>query len=192
MNYKNSIFIDSKVLFILFLVTIIVVSITVFVTGIDIKRSIYFNTFITISILSFCFFAFLFISLYFGIRIKETVGNLSKQVQIFNVGSPTIDLDFPDFADDFESGVAAIILWLGATISIILLFFFFETILWGGIVIISAGLYWIFYRATKFVFRKNIMCKNNLLKSLSQSFLYTFMYSSWIYGCVFVVYYFKN
>ncbi|TAG54918.1 MAG: hypothetical protein EAZ27_08110 [Cytophagales bacterium] len=123
------------------------------------------------------------------------MGDLKKDFQLINSGnvSPTIDnIDFPDVFEDFETALVAGLAWIGATILLIFLLFFFETILWGGIIILTAAMYWIFYRATKFVVRKNANCKRNLIKSLSKSFLYTFLYSSWIYGCVFVAYYFKN
>lgn len=175
--------ISSKLLFIGFLIVIPLVVGTVFLTGLDVKRTILSNTILSIGILSIIIFSLLTIALYFGVKMKEDVGNLTKKIKFVEMTGYSGTTDFNPFeiGDGIEGILFSVLLWIVATIVLILLLFFFETILWASLMIIGALLYWIFYRAVKLVLYQGVNCKGNLEKSVWTSLKYTFLYSSWTF-----------
>jgi hypothetical protein len=177
-----------------------VTSLTVFVTGLDIKRSIYENSLITLTILSASFFCFLTTGLYFGLKLKDTLGKMTDKIKWVN-GAEGVDhspgFHFPDIGgieigdvpsgDGCEGVIAGIFLWIIATVLIFIFLFFFGTILWAFMVIISAALYWVFYRAVRLVLKHGNKCKNDLYESIKMASSYTLLYTAWIYLIVFVL-----
>lgn len=194
-NSKKIIFITSKSIFTISLVVVTVTILIVFITGLKINRSIIDNSLISLSILSFSFFTFVTCGLYFGLKLRDNIGDLTKQIKWESTGS-----GFPDFgsgggASSIEVGaehggiegiILAILLWIVVTIILVFLIVFFEAIVWALLMIFLGMLYWIFYRALRLVFKNSIECKGNFSKSALLGFKYTVLYSSWIYGIVLV------
>ncbi len=189
------ILISSKLLFISFLITIAVTSLTVFFTGLDIKRSIYENTFITLTILSGSFFCFLTAGLYYGIKMKQTMKvKLNNEVKVSTVPAeaPDMNFDVPEMGDGIEGALLSLLFWVAVTFGTVAFLFFFETILYGGFIVIVAALYWIFYRALRLVLKQSILCKGDLTAAVKTGFIYTLLYSGWIYLIVYGFYILKK
>jgi hypothetical protein len=179
---------NGKTAFYLFIPTVAIVVLTVWITGLDIKRTITVNAFYSLSILTFLFFAFVTIGLYRGVGITDDFGNIKSKIGFVEPSGISGDIPFPEIASDgIEGIVAGILLWIGIMILIIVLAFFFETIVYAGVVIFSGILYWIFYRATKLIFRYSPVTKNNLAKSMWIGLRYSFMYTAWIYAIILLI-----
>jgi hypothetical protein len=198
---RNQRLISSKLIFVIFLITIAVISLTVFLTGLDIKRSIYENTLITLTILSTSFFCFLTGGLYFGIKLKDTVGKLTDKIKFVEPGGQATLPDISEGGgavleaaggDGCEGLIVGIIAWLAITVFVIFFLVFFETVLWAGIMIVGAALYWVFFRATRLVLKNGNKCKNDLYNSSRIGLIYTVLYASWIYLIVFGLQYWKK
>jgi hypothetical protein len=185
--------VNAKSVFIISLLIIAITILTIFFSGLHIHRSIIDNSVISLSILSVSFFLFISCGLYSGIKLKDDIGNLTQHIK-FTESSGYL----PDFSSksegagtvaeaggDLEGIIGAILIWIVATIIIILLIVFFDTIVWAGIILFLAMLYWIFFRALRLVFKNSIKCRGDLVKSVSYGAGYTILYSAWIYGIIF-------
>lgn len=190
---KRFLFITGKSTFIITLVIIIATLLSVYFTGIPIHRSIIQNSFISLSILSTCFFLFISVSLFLGIKIKDNVGDLTKQIKVADddVSSTIIDtlsssdekngcFDF-SISDYGESLLFSILTWLLVSVILVLLLALFQTLIWALLLSIIAMLYWVFFRALRFVFKNTHLCKGHLQKSIRYGLSYTVLYTSWIY-----------
>ena len=72
------------------------------------------------------------------------------------------------------------------TILIIVLLIVLEAVFWFSLFIILAMLYWIFFRALKFVFNKSKDTKGDIGISAVYSLTYTLLYVGWIFGIVYL------
>jgi len=63
---------------------------------------------------------------------------------------------------------------------------FFETVVWVMLMIFLGMLYWVFFRALRLVFKNSVKCKGDFSKSVLLGLGYTLLYTSWMYGIVFV------
>lgn len=77
--------------------------------------------------------------------------------------------------------ITTILLWIFIAISAVMLLIFVFTILWSALLILIFILYWLFFRALRLVFLKSQLCKGNMGLSLGYSFLYTLLYTGWIF-----------
>jgi len=198
-NGKKVILVTSKSVFTISLIVAFVTILFVFITGLKINRSIIDNSLISLSILSLSFFTFITCGLYFGFKLKDNIGDLTKQITWESSGSGV----FPDFDSGGGKGVmegsieagaehgiegiiVTILLWVGITIFLVLLIVFFETIVWAMLMIFLGMLYWVFFRALRLVFKNSVKCKGNFSKSVLLALGYTLLYTSWMYGIVLV------
>lgn len=176
-------------LFNLSILVIFIVTIAVWISGYDLHRTILDNAVFSMFILSLLFFSFLSIGLYLGVGIEDDYIK-SNEIQpqggmadVFSSTDGSTHYDFPigDFASDgIEGIVIGILLWLGIMLLSILFIVFFEYIFLASILAISANLYWVFFRATKMVFRYARWTKNNLKRSMWIGIKYSIMYAGWI------------
>lgn len=97
----------------------------------------------------------------------------------------TPDLPNIDVGDGIGSLVLSILLWIGMTILFVFLLILLEAVFWFSIFIILAMLYWIFFRALKFVFSKSIDTKGDIGISAIYALVYTSLYTGWIFGIVY-------
>ncbi|MFL5730334.1 MAG: hypothetical protein ACJ75J_12680 [Cytophagaceae bacterium] len=187
-------FVNTKWIFIISLIVISITMLTIYISGLHIHRSIRENSLIYLSILSVSFFLFICCGLYSGMKLKDDVGNLTRHIKFTEPSGYMPDLGpaaegtgvAAEAGGDPEGILGAIILWIVATIAIIMLIIFFDTIVWAGIMLFLAMLYWIFFRALRLVFKNSRSCKGDLVKSISYGAGYTILYSSWIYGIIFL------
>ncbi len=173
----------------LFFASLIIAGLTilfVWLFGLGKHRTLFENTFFSTVILTTILFQFLFIGLYNGFRLKENLGRIFKRPTFEKPDSEFLIFDFT-FSSELE---AFFVLILSIPI-LIFLILNLAIFLWAAILLFIAILYWIVYRAIKFVLRKSVKCKNNSLKSLAYSFLFTLLYSVWFYVIIFGVHYFK-
>ncbi|MEO6695067.1 MAG: hypothetical protein ABIY50_08530 [Ignavibacteria bacterium] len=174
-------------------IVIIIASVTVIIFGAKNQKTFYEDTVILVSVLSGLLFTFLAGGLYKGIKLKDNIGkigdriNSMKKPDITDTSSTPIEPDFSGIGEFIMS----IILWFIAAVLAAIIFWLIGTILWIMFILIAAALYWIFYRALRLVFKKSVICRGDLLKSVSYALLYTFLYTSWVYAMVYGLKYLK-
>ncbi len=170
---------------------------TVYLTGFTSSRSILDNATISLSILCTIFFGFLTSSLYYGIKLKDDVGDLTRKIKWLNntateavadvpdiagksggKGSMLPDLDLGDGADEFAAAVFA---WIAVTLAFIAFLFLFETVIWAFVLLLAAMLYWVFFRAVRLVLKNSPRCRGRFSKAAFYGLGYTLLYSSWMY-----------
>ncbi|MFN3405958.1 MAG: hypothetical protein ACK40G_17820 [Cytophagaceae bacterium] len=192
------IIIKGKTAFYLFLLTSAIVIITVWLTGLNIHRTISENALYSLSIITFIFFTFISYGLYKGIGLSDNFGQTKSKITVVEptgiVGDVPLDkIPVGDFASEGLEGILiGIIMWIGILLLSVLLVFFFETVVLAGLTIFSGLLYWVFYRATRLVLRYSKFTKNNLAKSMGIALRYSLMYSGWVYAIIFLLEYFKK
>ena len=190
--------VESKSVFQISLWVIVLTVLGVYFWGLGSHHTFFENSIISTSILAFAFFAFTSIGLYRGIKLRDTLGKITDKP------TSTSGVDFtPDFSDGgpaidlgVEGGcigvIASFLLWIALAILISLALWIFSNLLLVVIAVFAAMLYWIFFRALRLVFKNSNKSRGNLLQSMKFGFMYTFLYSSWIYGIFMLTEYFKK
>ena len=174
-----------------FTVTIIVAVLTVFgvwLFGLGQNRSIFDNSILSTTILSVCFFLFLTLGLFKGVKLKDDIGKLTdrlKPSKIPDFSQAAHGADFISVGDGIGGIVLSIVLWIVVTILFALFIWLFGAVLWTSIIVFIAMLYWIFFRAVRLVFKNANKCKGNLTTSIAYGLFYTLLYNFWIYGIIF-------
>lgn len=184
---------DNKILTskTVFTVTIIVAVLTVlsiWLFGLGQHRTIFENSILSTTVLSIAFYLFLTIGLYNGIKLKDDIGKLTDKINISNLPDflhTGEGADFLDVGDGIGGIIISTALWILMTFLIGLFVWLFGAVLWSGIIVFIAMLYWIFFRALRLVFKNSNKCKGNLIISLVYGFFYTILYNFWIYGVIF-------
>jgi hypothetical protein len=185
----NNPIIKGTTSFYLAILVIIIVTITTWLSGYEIHRTILDNAVYSISILTLVFFLFLSISLYIGVGFEDDYPKKSEiqpQRGIGDVfssadGSPRIDFPLGDFVSEgIEGIIIGILMWLGIMLLTILFMVFFEYIFLATLLAFMGSLYWIFFRATRMVFRYVRWTKNNFKRSAWVGFKYSLLYTGWI------------
>ncbi|KQT23341.1 hypothetical protein ASG22_13285 [Chryseobacterium sp. Leaf405] len=126
--------------------------------------------------------------------MKENIGNILTKERIKKMSDKTpemgsFDFDGPAVGDGIGGIILSIILWILISVVFIFLLYCLGVFFWVVILLFTALLYWIFFRALRLVFKNSKHCKGNLLKSFAFGFFYSFLYISWIYGIIFLVNY---
>ncbi len=190
---NRRILIDSKKIFTISLIIIVITVLSVWFYGIGKHKTVIENTFISISILSIAFFLFITISLYNGTKLKDSLGKItdtfdSKKLNFLKEinGNSGFGHSVPEIGEGIGGIIASIILWIIATIIISYLFFALGAIIWMSILTFLAMLYWIFFRALRLIFKKSSECSGNVERSVFYGFTYTLLYNFWIYGIIFL------
>jgi hypothetical protein len=180
---------------------------TVYLTGFNSSRSLVENAAISLSILSTICFGFLTASLYYGIKLKDDVGDLTRKVKWLSNSATEVVADVPDVAgksggkgsilpdldigDGADEIAAAVFAWIAVTITFIAFLFLFETVIWAFVLLIAAMLYWVFFRAVRLVLKNSPKCRGNFSKAALYGLGYTLLYSSWMYAILLCVKYLK-
>jgi hypothetical protein len=188
MNTSRS-YLKGKSVFIVSLVVVSVTIITVYLTGINFNRSLTTNLYLSLSVIAGALFLFMLYGLYTGVGLIDNFPEFRKFRRgdfLATTGSMP-DIPATDIGDD-EGGIfVAILLWLGAALTFIVLLILLEAMIWVSVFIILAILYWVFFRALKFVFSKAAVTKGDLGISTAYSLGYTCLYTGWIFGIVYLV-----
>jgi len=195
---KTYTLINSKNVFTISLLVLVLTIIGVYFWGLGQHHTFFENSIITTTILSISFFLFVTISLYQGVKLKDNIGAITNKIQLQNIGetpdllpsSSGLDLDGGD--EGCAGIVVAIVLWVLAAIALAIIVWVFGNILVIGISAFVAMLYWIFFRALRLVFKHSNHCKNNLFGSIKIGLFYTLLYNFWIYGIFTLIYFLQK
>ena len=163
---------------------------SVFLLG---KRSIFYETELTLAIIAAALFLFLSVGLYHGVRVKrrDVPGVDTSGIPLKEVGDSFPDVsNVLDGIDGGDEGCLAALLALGiAILAGIALLFLLWLLLNLGIVLwvfLLAALSWVFYLALRQVFAKSRVCKGNLPASLGYALAYTLLYTGWLFALVWI------
>lgn len=197
MKFPKRLFLETKLLSYSTLGIIVLVILSVWLSGRDSHRSLFQNSVLSTSILAAAFFLFISVGLYYGLKLKENIGSiLNKQrLKRYSDNPPSVgsfDFDVPAVGDSIAGIILSIILWFVFTVILVFLLYFLGLFFWAAILLLAATLYWIFFRALRVVFKNSGKCKGNLLKSLTFGLFYSFLYISWIYGIIFLANYINS
>ncbi|WCO03552.1 hypothetical protein [Psychroserpens ponticola] len=181
-------YLKGESVFLISLLVIGITSLTVYLTGENYNRTITSNLYLSLSIIGTALFLFMTYGLYKGIGLTDNFPKFRKfkRGNIIGNASPTFDTPSVDVGDGIGGLIVSILLWIGMTFLIIILLLLLEAIFWFSLFIILTTLYWVFFRALKFVFSKSIETKGNLGISAVYSLTYTALYLGWIYGIVYL------
>jgi hypothetical protein len=194
MSFRRKYFLETKLLSYSTLAIIVLVVLSVWLSGTDSHRSLFQNSIVSTSILAIAFFLFISLGLYYGLKLKDNIGHVLNHEKIKRVSDKTPKIDGFEF-EPFDIGegiggiIISIIVWFLFSIIIAFVFYILGVFFWVVILLFAAMLYWIFFRALRLVFKNSKHCKGNLLKSLGFGFFYSFLYISWIYGIIFLANY---
>lgn len=189
-------FIETKLLSYSTLGIIILVILSVWISGRDSHRSLFQNSILSTSILAGVLFLFISLGLYYGLKLKDNVGSIlnKERIKKYSNKTPAIDgfdFDLPAVGDGIGGVIVSVAVWFLFSILLIFLSYFVGLFFWSAILFLAAMLYWVFFRALRQVFKSSEKCKGNVVKSFGLGLLYSFLYVSWIFGIIFLVNYIK-
>lgn len=182
-------YLKGKSVFVVSLLVVVITVITVSLTGENYNRSLTSNLYLSLTIIGFFLFVFMTYGLYKGIGLKDNFPKFRdfKSGDIITQSGTVPDLPSVEIGDGIGGLIMSILLWIGMTLLIFLLLILLEAIFWVSIFIILAMLYWVFFRALKFVFRKSVDTKGDIGVSTIYSLAYTVLYLGWIFGIVYLM-----
>ena len=197
MKFPKKLFLETKLLSFSTLGIIVLVILSVWLSGKGSHRSLFQNSILSTSILAGAFFLFISLGLYYGLKLKENVGNIFNKQRLdkYSDNAPAVgsfDFDPPVVGDSIAAAILSIVLWFLITIVLVVLLYFLGFLFWAAVLFLIAVLYWIFFRALRLIFKNSGKCKGNLLKSLGFGIFYSFLYISWIYGIIFLANYINS
>lgn len=185
-------YLSGKSVFTVSLIVIALTALTVYLSGIHFHRSLTTNFYLSLGIIGLCLFLFITYGLYQGVAIIDDFPNskeLGSQPLLPSAGEWPKLSGLPDIGLEEGIGglVAAILFWIAFSIVIFLLLLFWEAIFWYSLILILSMLYWVFFRALKFVFNKAVETKGHLEWSALYGLGYTSLYTGWMFGLVYLV-----
>ncbi|MBU2927562.1 hypothetical protein [Winogradskyella psychrotolerans] len=126
--------------------------------------------------------------LYKGIGLIDNFPKFQcfKRGNLIGNATPTFETPSIDGGDVISGLVLSIVLWIGMTILLVVLLIILEAVFWFSLFILLAMLYWIFFRALKFVFNKSKDTKGEIAISVVYAITYTLLYVGWIFGIVYL------
>lgn len=194
MKFPRKYFLETKLLSYSTVAIIVLVIVSVWLSGKGDHRSLFQNSLVSTSILTGVFFLFISSGLYYGFKLKDNVGNILNQERIKRYSDKTpsmdgFDFDPPVVGDGIGGAILSVVLWFVFSIVLIFLSYFLGLFFWSAILFLAAMLYWIFFRAVRQVFKNSGKCKGDIVKSLGFGVFYSFLYISWIYGIIFLINY---
>lgn len=185
---NNKEYLKGESVFFVSLIVIGITSLTVYLTGENYNRSVTSNLYLSLSIIGTVLFLFMTYGLYKGIGLIDNFPKFRKfkRGNIIGKASPTFDTPSVDVGDGIGGFILSIILWVAMTFFIIILLLLLEAVFWFSLFIILTTLYWIFFRALKFVFSKSKDTKGDIPISAVYAMTYSILYLSWIFGIVYL------
>lgn len=194
MKISSKHFLETKLLSLCTLTVIVGVVLSIWLSGLSYQRTLLQNFVFSTSILGVAFFLFISLGLYYGLKLKENVGNILDKERVKKAADkmPLLDgfnFDPPAVGDGIGGIILSIILWFVIAVLFTFLLYFLGVFFWIMILLFAAMLYWIFFRALRLVFKNSKYCRGSLAKSLGFGLFYSFLYLSWIYGIIFLVNY---
>ncbi len=171
----------TRPVFVISLLVTIITLLAVWLLGLGTHRTLFINSLLSVSLLSFFFLLYIVSGLYRGIKLKDNVGKITDRFP----GKRFKGLrDFGELPDGCAVDVDDALAWLAVAVVAIVLIWFLGNMLWVLILVFMAMLYWIFYRALRLIFKKSPVCRGNLPRSIGYGIYYTILYNFWIYGII--------
>lgn len=192
---RNKTFLETKFTFYASLVIILLIVLSVWISGRNSHHTLFQNSIVSITILAISFFLFVSISLYNGVKLKDNLGSVFskekfKEISTSSSGFDTANLDIPDVGSDGIGGIIfSIFAWIFFTIALLIMLYIIGVFFWSVLFLLLAMLYWIYFRALRLIFKNSGKCKGNLLESIGLGFFYSALYVSWIYGIIYLIKY---
>lgn len=182
-------YLKGKSVFVVSLLVIGVTILTVYLTGENYNRTITSNFYISLSVIGGVLFLFMTYGLFKGIGLTDNFPKFKNfKTGDYIASSGTLpDLPDVDVGDGIGGIIGSILLWIAMTILLFLLLILLEAVFWISIFIILAMLYWVFFRALRFVFSKSSDTKGDIGNSVIYSLMYTSLYLGWMFGIVYLV-----
>jgi hypothetical protein len=187
--------VTSKTVFTVTIVVAVLTILSIWLFGLGQHRTMFENSILSTSILSIAFFLFLTIGLYKGIKLKDNIGKLTDNLTVSKIpnlsDAATNDASI-HVGDGIEGLILSLVLWVIVTLLITFSIWLFGAVVWTGIIVFIAMLYWIFFRALRLVFKNSNKCKGDLMASIAIGLGYTILYNFWIYGIILTTHYLTN
>ncbi|WP_114789301.1 hypothetical protein U0035_07035 [Niabella yanshanensis] len=186
--------INSRTVFVSTVIIVPVLSLIVYLSGLQSHRSLYLNSLVSTTILSLTFFIFITTGLYNGWKLKDSYGNFLKKFSRWKKpGSSTLDIPDLDFDSIEPVGcIVSLLIWLILAVFGSIILWTIGAMVWAIILVIAGLLYWIIFRAYRLIFLNSPRCKNNLSKSMRIALTYTILYNCWIYAIIFGAHYLQE
>ena len=181
-------YLKGKSVFVVSLFVILITILTVYFTGENYNRTVTSNLYFSLAIIGSCLFLFMTYGLYLGAGLTDDFPKFKsfKTGDYIAQSGSFPDLPSIEIGDGIGGLIFSILLWIAMTILIFLLLILLEALFWISIFIILAMLYWVFFRALKFVFSKSADTKGDFGVSVVYSLSYTTLYLGWIFGIVYL------
>ncbi|TRZ46489.1 hypothetical protein [Robertkochia solimangrovi] len=181
-------YLKGKSVFNVSLIVIGITILTVYLTGINIQRSLTSNSYFSLGIIATALFFFMSYGLYTGIGLIDDYPSFQNLKKGFITGDAIPDVKLPEVSIGEGIGglVLSILVWIGISMLIIVLMIVLEAALWFSIFILLAILYWIFFRALKMVFIRSKTTQGNIVKSTMYALGYTLLYTGWIFALIYI------
>lgn len=159
-------------------------------------RALYENALIILSFMSCMLFILMGYGLYFGLKMKDTIGMLTdridtKKLPDFSGGAPDVS-ELIGSMGSIAEGLGGFLIALLAAFIFVILGWTIVLLSWYFILFLAAILYWIVYRAIRIVLKYSMQCQGNWTLSLKYSFLYTLLYTSWVYGIILALHFIQH
>jgi len=179
-----------------FIVSLIVVALTilvVYITDLHQQRSVTSNLIWSFSVIGTSLFAFMTYGLYKGVGIIDDFPKIKdfESPSILKDTGITGDTSIIEVGDGIGGILLSILLWIVMSIVVVILLIVLEAVVWFSIFILATMLYWVFFRALRFVFTKSKESKGDMATAMSYAFAFTLLYLGWIYGVVYAVRFFS-
>ena len=104
--------ITTKSVFIVTIIVIVLTILSIWLFGLGQHRTIFENSLLSTSILSFVFFLFITIGLYKGIKLKDDLGKITDKIIVKKMPDISNGLELPTDIFDVGEGIAGFILGL--------------------------------------------------------------------------------
>lgn len=183
-------YLKGKSVFIVSLFVIGITILTVYLNGENYNRTVTANLYLSLSIIGLALFLFITYGLYKGVALTDNFPKFRKFTSgqiIPNVShGPDLDLPSIDVGEGIGGLILSILLWIGMTILFFVLLLLLEAVFWISIFIILSMLYWVFFRALRFVFSKARHTQGDIGIASVYAFFYTSLYLGWIFGIVYL------
>jgi len=172
---------------------------SVYFWGLGQHRTFFENSIISTTLLSIAFFLFVTVGLYRGIKLKDSIGEITSEKFVrrgtgnssLSTDLPSADLDM-DVGDGIVGVIAAIVLWILLAVLLSFLLWIFANLILVVVAAFMGMLYWIFFRALRLVFKNSNKSKGKLLESIKYGLGYTLLYNFWIYGIFLLTAYLRH
>ncbi|MFK7970417.1 MAG: hypothetical protein AB8F95_08625 [Bacteroidia bacterium] len=185
-------YLKGQSIFIVSLIVIALVTLTVYFTGIHVGRTVTTNFYMSLGIVGSCLFFFMTFGLYRGVKLVDNFPDFKKYEMgdLVSSSGSVPELPIPD-GGGLGEFLVGIVMWIVMTIAVFVMLIVFEFVLWMSLFVLILMLYWVFFRALKYVFSKKDDTRGKLGLSALYALSYTILYTGWMFGVVYMAEFFR-